>query len=542
MHIFTCLSLLATACVVAARSAQHVGKTLPERAPRSPRLMEEVHYPQYNKRQYVNSTSKFAVNGSAIPDVGFDIGESYAGLLPISSKANETRELYFWYFPSTNPLAGDEITIWLNGGPGCSSLEGLLQENGPFLWQYGTFAPVPNPWTWVNLTNMVWVEQPVGTGFSQGTPDVTDETGVASEFLGFWKNFIDTFGLQNRKVYISGESYAGYYVPYIADAMLNSNDTTYYNVESILIHDPSTSTEAVQQQIPAVAYVDYWAPLFSLNASFMNFLYDQADSCGYTSFLNEYLVYPPAGPLPNPPMSNDTSGQCDLWDAIFYAELLINPCFDIYQIATTCPLLWDVLGFPGSFDYTPAGATVYFNRTDVQKAINAPVEQWMECTNNNVFAGDGSDSSPPSGLSILPGVIEKLNKTIIAHGALDYILIANGTLLMIQNMTWNGAQGFTSKPSDEFFVPYHTQDNPSTLAGAGVFGTTHTERSLTFVEVSLSGHMIPQYAPSASYRLVEFMLGRIDSITEQGCFTTDTACTNGDGTTNYTTLCENGTC
>ena len=95
---------------------------------------------------------------------------------------------------------------------------------------------------------MVWVEQPVGTGFSQGTPDITDETGVASEFLGFWKNFVNTFGLQNRKVYISGESYAGYYVPYIADAMLNSNDTKYFDVESILIHDPSTSTEAVQQQ------------------------------------------------------------------------------------------------------------------------------------------------------------------------------------------------------------------------------------------------------------------------------------------------------
>ena len=153
---------------------------------------------------------EFAVNGSAIPDVNFDIGESYAGLLPISSKVDESRELYFWYFPSANPLAEDEITIWLNGGPGCSSLEGLLQENGPFLWQYGTFLPFPNPWTWVNLTNMVWVEQPVGTGFSQGTADVTDENGVASEFLGFWKNFVDTFGLQNRKVYISGESYAGY--------------------------------------------------------------------------------------------------------------------------------------------------------------------------------------------------------------------------------------------------------------------------------------------------------------------------------------------
>ena len=109
--------------------------------------------------------------------------------------------------------------------PGCSSLEGLLQENGPFIWQYGTYLPVPNPYTWVNLTNVVWVEQPVGTGFSQGTPTATSEADVAAQFMGFWENFVDTFGLQNRKVFIAGESYAGYYVPYIADAMLNENDT-----------------------------------------------------------------------------------------------------------------------------------------------------------------------------------------------------------------------------------------------------------------------------------------------------------------------------
>lgn len=188
------------------------------------------------------------MNGTAIPDVDFDIGESYAGLLPISDQFNETRKLYFWYFPSQNPLAQDEITIWLNGGPGCSSLEGLLQENGPFLWQYGTFKPVKNPYTWVNLTNVVWVEQPVGTGFSQGKPTAKNEHDVAAQFLGFFKNFVDTFDLHHKKVFISGESYAGYYVPYIADAMLKKNDTGYYDVESILIYDPSTSLDVVQEE------------------------------------------------------------------------------------------------------------------------------------------------------------------------------------------------------------------------------------------------------------------------------------------------------
>ncbi|KAL8817509.1 MAG: hypothetical protein Q9223_003672 [Gallowayella weberi] len=525
MRISTFVSLVATAGLVLARNSRHVGKkdytnpAFKRLQSRQPSVQEFPQYAQHQKQKrqssYLNPNSqKFVVNGTAIPDVDFDIGESYAGLLPISSAPNETRELYFWFFPSENPSASDEITIWLNGGPGCSSLEGLLQENGPFLWQYGTFAPVKNPYTWVNLTNMVWIEQPVGTGFSQGNATAKNEDDVAQQFLGFFKNFVDTFAMQGRKVYITGESYAGYYVPYIANAMLEANDKAYYNVEGILIYDPSTSTDTVQEQIPAVAFVNANANLFALNASFTADIQSRAASCGYTSFLETYLTFPPPGPLPGPP--NSSIEGCDVFNDIFNAVSLINPCFDIYQIATTCPLLWDVLGFPGSFDYLPAGAEIYFNRTDVQTAINAPIGEWTECSNGVLE----EDDSLPSGLSVLPSVIDRLNKTIISHGALDMILIANGTLLMIQNMTWGGKQGFQQKPTEEFFVPYHTDLSASTLAGAGVFGVTHTERGLTWVEVALTGHMVPQYAPSAAYRQLEFLLGRIESLTQKGSFTT----------------------
>ena len=96
--------------------------------------------------------SKYSVNGTGLPFVDFDIGESYAGLMPISNNASaNSSQLYFWFFPTTNKAAGDEILIWLNGGPGCSSLEGLLQENGPFVWQYGTYRPALNPWSWVSV-------------------------------------------------------------------------------------------------------------------------------------------------------------------------------------------------------------------------------------------------------------------------------------------------------------------------------------------------------------------------------------------------------
>lgn len=495
-----------------------------QHARREPQMQPEKQRRATPSQYLTNSTSKYAVNGTAIPEVDFDIGESYAGLMPISSAPNETSQLYFWFFPSTNKEASDEILIWLNGGPGCSSLEGLLQENGPFIWQYGTYKPVPNPYTWVNLTNVVWVEQPVGTGFSQGIPTATSEADVAAQFLGFWKNFVDTFALQGRKIFITGESYAGYYVPYIADAMLNTNDTKYHNVEATMIYDPSTSYDAIQQQIPAVQFVDYWGGLFPFNDTFDAQLHNMTDSCGYTDFISEYLTFPPPGPLPSKLPGTDANGKtlnsCDVFDTIYNEVFYVNPCWDIYQVATTCPELWDVLGFPGSFNYLPAGASVYFNRTDVQKAINAPLINWAECTNTDVFVNN-TDHSLPSGLTVLPGVIERSKRTVIGHGALDMVLISNGTLLMIQNMTWGGKQGFQTKPTDPFYVPYHSDPSLSTVAASGVFGTTHTERGLTWVSIDLSGHMVPQYAPSAAYRHLEFLLGRVDSLSSTVAFTTD---------------------
>lgn len=153
---------------------------------------------------YLNDASRpFAVNGSAIPETTFDVGESYAGLLPISDDPNDPNKLFFWFFPSANPAASDEITIWFTGGPGCSSLSALLTENGPYTWEAGTLAPVLNPYSWSNLTNMVWIEQPIGVGYTTGTPTIRNEVELSQQFNGFWRNFVDTFELKGRKMYIT---------------------------------------------------------------------------------------------------------------------------------------------------------------------------------------------------------------------------------------------------------------------------------------------------------------------------------------------------
>jgi len=68
----------------------------------------------------------------------------YSGLMPIN--LNDTSRALFFVFEPTIGAPTDDVTIWLNGGPWCSSLDGFFLENGRFTWQPGTFAPVENPW------------------------------------------------------------------------------------------------------------------------------------------------------------------------------------------------------------------------------------------------------------------------------------------------------------------------------------------------------------------------------------------------------------
>ena len=262
----------------------------------------------------------------------------------------------------------------------------------------------------------------------------------------------------------------------------------------------------------AYPYVLNHAHVFNLNDSFLATLALQDRTCGYADFRSRYLTYPaPNAHMPDPPSNEDPN--CQIWGNIAQAASLINPCFNVYHCSDTCPVPWDVLGFPASFTYTPPGATVYFNRSDVQRAINAPIQEWSECSSDVLSL----DYSPESGLSVLPSVIERLDRTVITHGQLDYLLLADGTRMMIQNMTWHGQQGFQEEPTVPFVVPYHASYTPfdpsmETLAGAGRMGTTHSERGLTFVETWLAGHMVPEYAPSAAYMQLQFLLGRIDSL------------------------------
>ncbi|KAF8520026.1 Alpha/Beta hydrolase protein [Hysterangium stoloniferum] len=447
---------------------------------------------------FLNPTaSEFFVDGTSIPEVNFDVGPSWAGLLPISNATEETRKLFFWFFPPGPQGSLDDLIFWTNGGPGCSSLEGLLQENGPFSWAPGTALPIVNDFSWTNLSSVLWIEQPVGTGFSQGEPNIKDEDDLAVQLVGFLQQFLEVFSeLKGKKFYITGESYAGNYVPYIANYIYENPGIVDLALQGIWINDPSLSWMVLQQQIPAVNFVNKYENVFAFNESFKAELQTIAKRCNYADYFEKHVKYPPTqGLLPFPGKTTDIDPGCDVWALIFDAALLINPAFNIYRIFDTFPILWDVLGFPGSFLNVQL-APLYFDRQDVKAAIHAPLDvDWKECSTIDVFP-DG-DPSPNPAFTVLPNVIEKSKRSVIVHGLADFMYIAEGTRIIIQNMTWNGKQGFQTPIAKDSFL----------VDGIGALGNMHQERGLTYIEISLAGHMVPQFQPQAAFQIMQYLMG-----------------------------------
>lgn len=302
---------------------------------------------------------------------------------------------------------------------------------------------------WIDLD----IVHSVGTGFSIGTPTATSEEDIAADFVKFFRNFQELFGIKNYKIYVTGESYAGRYVPYIANEMLEQNDTCYFDVNGILVYDPCIGSYDAQNDITVYPYVEQNNNVLNLNKSYLATLQTQDEGCGYSAFRDQYMRFPPNGTQP-PLYENCTaSPDCCTWNSVYDAAYGPNPCFNVYEVGLQCPLLGDVLGYPTDLQYSYASQPVYFNRTDVKASMHAPLDvSWLECAANPVFVGDGGpqdegDSSPDPIQNVLPRVIEATNRVLVANGDLDIDILTNATLLAIQNMTWNGMMGFQTEPA-----------------------------------------------------------------------------------------------
>ncbi|KAG9156126.1 hypothetical protein Leryth_024653 [Lithospermum erythrorhizon] len=164
----------------------------------------------------------------------------YNGTLPfkletgyISVGDADDVQLFYYFIESERNPVKDPLVLWLTGGPGCSALSGLVFEIGPFTFDLQAFngsfpSLIMNPYSWTKLASIIFLDLPVGTGFSYSTTaegyysSDTKSTIDAYEFLQkwFWNHprFID------NHLYIAGDSYAGKLVPSVVREISRGNE------------------------------------------------------------------------------------------------------------------------------------------------------------------------------------------------------------------------------------------------------------------------------------------------------------------------------
>jgi carboxypeptidase C (cathepsin A) len=140
----------------------------------------------------------------------------------INTKPGTDHNLFYWLFKNLDKT-GLPLVLWLNGGPGSSSMFGLFLENGPLRVNktgatdddYTIFL---NPeGSWNDVADMLYLDQPIGVGFSYGSPLLTQMQDGADEFVNFMLGFYEVHpDYLKVPFYITGESYAGKYIPIFA--------------------------------------------------------------------------------------------------------------------------------------------------------------------------------------------------------------------------------------------------------------------------------------------------------------------------------------
>ncbi|AOW00857.1 Alpha/Beta hydrolase protein [Yarrowia lipolytica] len=427
-------------------------------------------YTATNKAQFPN----YALRAKDPSSLGLDKVKQYSGYLDVE---DEDKHFFYWFFESRNDPKNDPIVLWLNGGPGCSSLTGLFFELGPA--SIGEdLKPIHNPHSWNSNASVIFLDQPVNVGYSYSSGSVSDTVSAGRDVYAFLSLFFQQFPEYNKgqEFHIAGESYAGHYIPVFASE-IQSHDDRGFNLTSILIGNGLTD--------PLRQYDEY-----------------EPMACGKGGA-------PPVLDEPTCENMRDSQARCNG---------LINACYNTESVWTCLPAATycnnAMLG-----PYQATGLNVYdirkecdsgtslcykdleyidkyLNQPEVMEAVGAQVSEYEGCNfdinRNFQFAGDWMKPY----YTAVPALLEEGIPTLIYAGDKDFICNWLGNKRWTDELEWFGKEKYEPKELSDWVV-----DGKKA-------GQVKNYKHFTFLRVYEAGHMVPYDQPKNSLEMLNSWLAK----------------------------------
>ncbi|KAI8901035.1 Alpha/Beta hydrolase protein [Globomyces pollinis-pini] len=401
--------------------------------------------------------------------------KQYSGYLDTA----DDRHFYFWFFESRSNPSTDPVLMWLNGGPGCSSFIGLLMELGPCRVHKGGNGTFPNPYSWNSNANIFFLDEPVNVGFSYSdTQRIGTTEDAAKDVYTFLQLFFDAFPKYSKlDFHVSGESYAGHYIPAIGKEINDNNNAIlkggkkglHINLKSLAIGN------------------------------------------GITDALTQYKYYPDMaedtkyGPILTPEVHKKMRNG---WPV---CKLLINACYH-WQSPYTCvpaskfceDLMFDDFSKAGlnvydirlpvgdtTFDDMENDIAIWLNNPEIQKQLG--VDRLHQGCNDAVgddFHKNGDKMWPI--VHGIPQLLEEGIQILIYAGDADWTCNWIGNKAWTLDLPWSGQEAFQNA-EDVLWVSNITKRPAGEVRTAGNF---------TFMRVYESSHFVPLDQPEHSLEFI----------------------------------------
>ncbi|KHN99363.1 carboxypeptidase Y precursor [Metarhizium album ARSEF 1941] len=397
--------------------------------------------------------------------LGVDKVRQFSGYLDDNST---DKHLFYWFFESRSDPKNDPVILWLTGGPGCSSMSGLFMELGPSMVdQNGSLHA--NPYSWNSNASVIFLDQPVNTGFSYSKAEVDTTAAAARDIYALMTLFFEQFPQYAKQdFHIAGESYAGHYIPATAYEIL-SHSRRNINLKSVLIGNGLTD--------PYTQYGYYEA--MACGKGGHKAVLDQQTCEGMRKALPQCRSAIEACYGGNHYACVDSAAYCDGPFLASYLKTNLNP----YDVRKKC--------VGGSLCYKEANyAQQWLNRKDVMQTLGVEVRTFDTCNPqiNLAFRQAGDWFLPIQ--RYVPHILAQIPVLIYA-GDVDFICNWLGNEAWTNALPWPGKDAFNSAGPLEL----------TARSGKNYAKIKHAQ-GFAFARVYQAGHLVPHDEPEGALDLM----------------------------------------